>query len=557
MLLTLLSIWLITVVCYSWGILFFNPEKQGAQSLLSHPAIQALAGLMMISLAATLISLFLPLGASWVKCLFLLPLIILLFQKRGLALLNPFISVFQGFTRGAWFLFLSLLLMVLVLSAPVIIHPDTLGYHAPVIRWIEEYRVVPGLAHLQPRMGLQNSWFVSIALFDWPPKTGSGILFLPATVLVWYFLFMTDKIQSSLRDKNYPSMIGWMAWLLISLGPITMARLTAMSTHPDFMAVLVCWVVFLLMLNRKNENEYRVHTLIFLFSIYAITIKLSVVPILLIGGYAKIVLLRSNIWRSLVPLFLAMLLLAGMMTRLFISTGYPLYPSTFLGWAEPEWKMESQQINDMGRYVTGYARGYHSENYTEVMAGSGARLNDWLPRWWGYLSMADKLMMALTLLSLVVSMVRFGRKEYRRKVGWLLLVSLAGLTFWWIKAPDPRFGYAFTTGIMLAAWWKIDPILKIKWSPLLSGLFIWLLAATIILYIGWCLRNGDIRHYLITPGGPPAEKLFNLINKDGRDVIKPNSSKPCGWSILPCTPDSVEHWEFRGEGLQSGFRQKE
>ncbi|MBL7750783.1 MAG: hypothetical protein JNN29_05335, partial [Chitinophagaceae bacterium] len=149
MLFTLISILIITLVCYSWGVIFFGKGIFASSSVLAHPAIISLAGLMMVSMTATILSLFLPLGPLWIKSLFLIPLLWLIYRKGILVLVNPFRTLLAGFSTGSWILFGALLLMALVLSAPPIIHPDTLGYHAPVIKWIENHKAVPGIVHLQ------------------------------------------------------------------------------------------------------------------------------------------------------------------------------------------------------------------------------------------------------------------------------------------------------------------------------------------------------------------------------------------------------------------------
>lgn len=555
MLITLVSILLITLVCYGWGLLFFGRPNESPTGTLSHPAIVSLAGLMMVSMTATLVSLFFPLGTIWIKLAFVAPAVFAFLRSGPRLIWNPFFNLFKEFSPGAWFLLLGLVAMLLILSASPIIHPDTLGYHAPIIRWMEEYRIVPGLAHLQPRLGLQNSWFVSIALFDFLPQ-GKGILFLPVAVLCWYFLFVVDKIQSSWRKMSGQAFWGWISWLIISLLPVTMVRLTAMSSHPDFIAVLVCWVVFLLMMNLKEEDKFRAYTLVFLFSVYAITIKFSVLPILLIGAYAKWKLIQLGIKKALIPIGLAFFLLTGTLARQYISSGYPLYPSTLLNIGKPDWKVDESRLTAMSQYVTGYARGYHVENYEAVISGSKTGIMDWLPRWWGYLSAGDKIVLVLALIGLFIIAYRLVKKQYSFKMRWLLFANFTGLLFWMIKAPDPRFGYAFITGLILMAWWENKLIINLKWQGVIVGLAPWLLGLSFCYYSFLRFENGEVQHQIILPGGPPIEKIFTVIQKDNKEIYRPGNNNFCGWSLLPCTPDSVDSWEFRGKELQDGFRAK-
>lgn len=556
MLVTFISILIITLVCYSWGDLFFGKRIFANSAVLAHPAIISLAGLMMVSMTATILSLFLPLGTLWIKALFLLPLIWLIYQKGIQVLVSPFRTLFSGFSIGAWILFSALLLMALILSAPPIIHPDTLGYHAPLIKWIETNKAVPGIVHLQPRLGLQNSWFVSIALLDLFPSKGNGLLFLPVTLLSWYFLFLIDHINRAFLQKDLSTLLGWMAWLGISLFPITLVRLTAASTHPDFMAVLVCWVIFWLLSKRKVENELAVHALIILFGFYALTIKWSVLPIMVLALYSFTRLSYRSVPKTLYVSFIALLLLGGTLARNTISSGYPFFPTDSMDWVNVDWKPPKSELLDMQDYVTGYARGYRDGNTQEAMNGSNARFQEWIPVWWKHLTMPDKVMMVLTLAALLFSLIRLQSKKFREEFGRLWLVSFTGLLFWWFIAPDPRFGYAFITGLILAAFSGKIPLPDIKWVREKSSFLLVLPAILIILYSGYRGWKDQVYQHTLLPAGPFMKNTGQVIEKEGRKWYRPLEQEGCSWNLLPCTPDEMEGVEFRGEELEDGFKRK-
>lgn len=553
MVFTFISILIITLVCYSWGDLFFGKGIFASSSVLAHPAIISLAGLMMVSMTATILSLFVPLGPLWIKSLFLLPLLWLIYRKGIPALVNPFRTLFTGFSMGAWILFSALLLMALALSAPSIIHPDTLGYHAPVIKWIENYKAVPGIVHLQPRLGLQNTWFVSIALFDLFPVRGNGLVFLPVAVLSWYFLFLTDHINRSFLQKDLSSLLGWLAWLGISLFPITLVRLTAASTHPDFMAVLVCWVIFWLLSKRKVENELAVHSLIILFGFYALTIKWSVLPIMVLALYSFTRLSYRSVPKTFYVSCIALLLLGGTLARNTISSGYPFFPTDSMDWINVDWKPPKKELLDMQDYVTGYARGYKEGSAQEAINGSNARFEEWIPVWWKHLTLPDKVMISLTLLALLISVIRLQSKIFREEYGRLWLVSFTGLLFWWLIAPDPRFGYAFITGLILAGFSGKIPLPDKKWIGEKISFLLLLPAIMITLYTGYRGWKDQVYQHLLLPAGPYMKNTGQVIEIEGRKLYKPLDQEGCSWNALPCTPDDMEGVEFRGEELEDGF----
>lgn len=547
---------IITLVCYSWGVIFFGKGIFASSIVLAHPAIISLAGLMIVSMTATILSLFLPLGPLWIKSLFLIPLLWLIYRKGILVLVNPFRTLFAGFSTGAWILFGALLLMALVLSAPPIIHPDTLGYHAPVIKWIENYRAVPGIVHLQPRLGLQSTWFVSIALFDLFPANGNGLVFLPVAVLSWYFLFLTDHINRSFLQKDLSSLLGWLAWLGISLFPITLVRLTAASTHPDFMAVLVCWVIFWLLSKRKVENELAVHSLIILFGFYALTIKWSVLPIMVLALYSFTRLSYRSLPKTIYVSCIALLLLGGTLARNTISSGYPFFPTDSMDWVNVDWKPPKKELPDMQDYVTGFARGYKEGSTLEIINGSNARFEEWIPLWWKQLTLPDKVMISLTLIALLISVIRLQSKIFREEYVRLWLVSFTGLLFWWFIAPDPRFGYAFITGLILAAFSGKITLPEKKWLIEKSSFLLLLPAILIILYAGYRGYKDQVYKYTLLPAGPFMKNTGQVIEIEGRKMYKPTEEEGCSWNALPCTPDDMKGVEYRGNNMEDGFRRK-
>src|SRR5258705_8831822 len=104
------------------------------------------------------------------------------------------------------------------MSTWTIVHPDTLGYHAQTIQWIEKYKAVPGLVHLHVRFGYQGLWFVNCALFDFSFTGNEGITFLNSTVLLWFFIFMVNRIdQNFFKDGKKLYGLSWIALLFISM----------------------------------------------------------------------------------------------------------------------------------------------------------------------------------------------------------------------------------------------------------------------------------------------------------------------------------------------------
>ena len=191
MLITLLAWIYITFLCWMWGILFLQFIKKLTTGELQFPhfSIICIAGLSIITVIAGFLSLLIPLGEWWVQFLFILPCLTLFFKKDPPAFFAALKKEFQGLHLLSIILLSASLILMLVMSTWTIVHPDTLGYHAQTIQWIEKYKAVPGLVHLHVRLGYQGLWFVDAALFGFSFTGNQGITFFEfnSTILVLYF----------------------------------------------------------------------------------------------------------------------------------------------------------------------------------------------------------------------------------------------------------------------------------------------------------------------------------------------------------------------------------
>src|SRR6187397_892287 len=287
MLTTLLAWIYISFLSWMWGILFLQFIKKitGNELQFLHFSLICISGLSVITVIAGILSLFIPLGGWWVQFLFILPCLILFFKKDSPAFLAALKKEFQGLHFFSIILLSACLLLILVMSTWTIVHPDTLGYHAQTIQWIEKYKVVPGLVHLHVRFGYQWLWFVDSALFGFSFTGREGITLLNSTVLFWFFIFFINRINYNfLKEGKRLYGLLWMGLLVISIWSYTQVRLTATSASPDFIATLFTLVTIYLLLEKDLKVlDASTWLLVSFLALVAVTIKLSVAPILLVA----------------------------------------------------------------------------------------------------------------------------------------------------------------------------------------------------------------------------------------------------------------------------------
>jgi hypothetical protein len=557
MLTTLLAWIYITLLCWIWGELFFLSGKKVTKVdlKLPHFSVVCITGLAVITIIAGILSLFIPLGSWWVHLLFLAPCIILFLKKDSRYFFNTLKEEFLNVHLLSAILLFACFLLVLVMSTWTIIHPDTLGYHAQTIQWIEKYKAVPGLVHLHYRFGLQGLWFVDCALFGFSFFGKEGFTFLNSTVLVWFFIFVINRIDYNLfREGKKIYGLLWIALLFLTMWSYTQVRLTATSASADFIATLfVLTILYLLFQNTALDNWL----LPVFLSITATTIKLSVVPILLIVAAATIMFLKNR----KVTLLLALVLISTVsffpfIARNIITSGYVVFPSTAIDVVNVDWKYKQQLTIHEKNYITAYAKRPGVEKKEEIDSVAKMSPLEWMPGWWQHQSMADKVILCLLVFSFLAALLSLNKIA---RAGFVttfsLLTMLTGIIFWFISAPDPRFGFGHILGFIAIVAYLILKEKEITVNKTILSAVLVAFTVIIVAYTGYRFINFFSKDQLLTPLG--IEKTqYKTFECDGSKINSPVGNDDFGTIPIPCTDLNCENFSARGNMITDGFKAK-
>ena len=561
-----LAIVYISLLCWTYGYatvqLFRNTVKAQEAAWPSFPVV-CITGLSSIAVMAGIASLFIPLGGLALHLVMLTAGVGYWFMYKQTG--TDFRHAICGSVKSYHLLTLLLLgiciVLVLVMGAWVIIHPDTLGYHVQTIRWIEQYRVVPGLAHLHIRYGYQGYWYLLCALFGFSFTHTTALTFINASVACWFLIFVTGKINEALAKEsngNRQALLNGLLFLLlltISLWDFGQLRLSVVSTSPDFVAAVYVWLVFYLLAGRNDPHEALNLVLVFFLSMIAVTIKLSSIPVVLVCCYVIYRLIRLAKGRALAVLTgSALLITIPFVTRNVLTSGYPVFPSAVGGMVRTEWKMDSMRTELEKQYIYAYARiGPQAVRGRQpAIAGS---LQSWLPVWWTNRSQAEKASLALLVVTLLGGTVFvkkiLSRSSYRLYVS--LGASLAGLAFWFLQAPDPRFGYGFifsATGMLL---YRLFEGTAFSFHAGVRLIRYGVLALTVVVagYTMYRMQRFFHIRNLITPEGIAAI-AYKKVKAYGNIFYIPYDDCECSGTPLPCVYDTGS-FRMRGKKLTEGF----
>jgi hypothetical protein len=347
---------------------------------------------------------------------------------------------------------------------------------------------------------------------------------------------------------------------LFSLWSYTQVRLTAASASPDFIAAIFVWSILFLLLEVKKDNynysSYRLLLVSFL-SLIAVTIKLSVTPLLLIPAFAFFYFFKERRMKLLITVtIITVIVFTPFLTRNIISSGYPLYPSTALNIVKVDWKYDKKLVHLQKEYIKAYARAGSGETAGEIERINTLKLSEWIPAWWRKQSLADKTIFVFLLVSFFISLLRLKiilLSDTSVKI--TLLTTLTGIVFWFINAPDPRFGFGFIIGFIIIIASKLLPDFQYRFSRslLLTGLTISIVAVTA--YSVYRFVNFYLPHQWVTPRG--IEKTgYTSFDCNDMKINMPAVNSDFGNIPVPCTDKPCSYFIPRGTKITDGFRAK-
>jgi hypothetical protein len=461
--------------------------------------------------------------------------------------------------------YLAMILSMATRSAGPCLHYDTGLYGASAVNWLSTYPIVPGLANLHGRLGFNSSLFLwTAALY----KGGLGTLsyrILGGMVVGVAAAIILAAIGRLLRGNLIPTDL----FLLILTIPLFtwIERDDLVGTNTDLPSTICCllgaYFVFQALSGTfvpHNIMRLRMVSACVLFSL-AIVFKISTVIFAASSFVICIVILlsmsdsgvecRRSIFASL---GLFTLIVIPWIFRGYILSGYPFYPNYWFG-AAADWRVSAESTKMVALGIRAWARMRHapiSQTYDW----------HWVRPWFeayrsNRVNFAVPFLIALSGAALLLLSSAQKRLLQLRQCLWLLVPSVAAVTFWFLAAPDPRFGQA-------AIWGTAATLGSCGFFPVVerSGVRLKLLVVTTLCLGLWCLnprslwRSSYRQVFKVRQFSPfPQSETKILQTRSGLEVRLPATGNQCWDAPLPCTPYFNNELELRRQGnLQSGFR---
>ncbi|MCR5106640.1 MAG: hypothetical protein K6B28_00600 [Lachnospiraceae bacterium] len=448
---------------------------------------------------------------------------------------------------------LMILITAIVLAAIASDEPsdyDTYLYHAQSVQWIEKFGVVKGLANLHNRFGYNSAFMCLQALYSFS-FLGRSLHELNGFICLFMASFsMMDN--NKFRHYEKKSIKATDLLKLSALFYIVYAVNSISSTGSDIMPMLLLIYLFIKWcgLCDNKETEPFFFALLSMLAIFLCTVKLSVLPAVLILLYPVYLYIRQKKF-SRIFLFsmIAVLILAPFVIRNVLITGYLLYPMESIDIFSFDWEIPAEIANLDRKEILSFARGL------------GDNLNDlsfsgWLQIWFKQLKTVERLQICVTLLCVLIFIFFALKTLIKKETEKYLTLFTTAVTFicflyWLFSAPSFRFGII----ILMLFDSLVFGYLCLNNSRRIYSVFL-------ILSMGFvfCFHVQELYGKEINLVYPSDYKAFECeeISINGITFYRPLEGDEAGYDAFPESPHfDPAYIELRGDDLKDGFRMKQ
>ncbi len=437
-------------------------------------------------------------------------------------------------------------------------NPDDGVYYVQAVRWLEQFRAVPGLANLNERLGFNDAYFNFVALCDAGPMRLHGQhLANSFTVL----LLLGASLDGLIR------FLGWRrpvarhavlaAFLLPPLFDLALARISSPSADAVVFTFGAALLLRALEASGHPGDAKSIPGLIAIDALLcsvALTIKpvmlFTAVPAATLLGLARVRASAKGKRLKLASIALAMGAMVGLpwIAHGLITSGYPFYPFT-LGGLAVDWRLPAPVAHREAAYAWAFARLNASRlTFKPRLAGTWG----WVPYW-----LRNKLLdnraffvpMALGLGTFVVAgVVAVWRRLWPRRNAGFAGAVILGLALWFFLAPAERFAgplfWAFAAAGMLLAGEVLGIRSRLSARQLASAL--------LVVSIGGAFAGTPLGiHVPATLPAFPTSVRYRYRGRRGEQIISAKGA--CFEAICPFDFDGTVAWRHPGRAID-GFR---
>tara|TARA_B100001250_G_C19806758_1_gene793690 strand:- start:87 stop:1772 length:1686 start_codon:yes stop_codon:yes gene_type:complete len=406
-------------------------------------------------------------------------------------------------------------------------------YYLQKIRWAQQYPLIKGIGNLHNFYGADSSIYLYLAFLDniifisrsfW---SFSGYLlslgFLYFFIIPTKYIFNTNKVIEAsyfARLLFTPLLIHNCFYMHPSIGTDLLVFI---------FASILCIEFFKYLLEKKINLDFLAVCLLLAF-----ISKMSFIPTFFIAIFilfGSIYLKNKKYFKqNSFVIFLVIITFFIQIHRNIISTGYPIYPSSYIS-LPVAWKMDPNSVDNFSNWISWWAMGIRNIDDLDDIE---IIKNKWIKTRFFVQHRRVEALYPLVLAMFGFLYILLKNKQKIIIMSIFILPALAQIIVWYFYAPDTRFS-------SFAFWWigagLVSPLIKyyfksnyIKLLPLLILSFSFSLHA-----IDSFGQVKNILVYEISEFIPKKPKSNLIITRTGLNIWVPINNEKCDDSPLPCT----------------------
>jgi len=427
---------------------------------------------------------------------------------------------------------------------------DSGNYHAQAIQWINNFKIIPGLGNILGHLAYNQSSFFVEAFFSF-----SFLGYSPFRGLNGFMAFMMIvSIITCLNFNKIKAGLNHLIGVTIIIFFLLHYKDWLSSPTPDIISALMTYYVLWLSLQRvlsekPINSDYKLIT-IFFISISALTVKLSVVTLPLVA--LVLIISTPNFFKSTKfrgYIFLGFLVLAPWFIRNVVLSGYLIFPLSSIDLFNYDWKIPKVMVESIKDAIQMFAIN-HSLDWVDLM-----KLSKWdrMMIWFEKTSWFRISLLIIVLISQIIYLVKiiYWRKwkKYEKDLFFLNSSIFIGIVFWFLNAPDFRFGSAFIyTYVAIVLFTFIPKSIKT------NRFFLMVLSGLALLFVLRKLKVEDIKEYAVIPAQYVTSKVVSHKTQGFRYFV-PKKNNQCWNYDAPCIPfGNLSNVVLRGDKIEDGFK---
>jgi len=336
-----------------------------------------------------------------------------------------------------WLLLLPLTVIALVIVSGPTADVDEAGYYLPLVKWIEQYKVIPGSALFMARTGFNSGFHMLSAIFGFSSLYEGGIYELNGLLFIWFNYFFFSSLIRLIRKEtqHFTSDLLLIAALVF---PFSYLIDSMDSDYLVIMGGIVINAVFLKQVGGREDSSIKPLIILVMISMMLATMKPFAILLALPSFY---IIARSAAYKELSLVIIGCIaFMLPWLIRNIVMTGYLVFPVHFVDLFDFEWEMPKEMTVASYTIVEEYAK-VQKIRLDYLLSGvESLSISEWLPTWIAY--QKQNLIGWFSLLALPLSAISvfiiFSSKKLKGKNSMKTFASfsLLVLVLWFFSFPS-------------------------------------------------------------------------------------------------------------------------